>query len=136
MHLSHAPSLFLCRFVVPATSISSSLSLSTLTPYLSFHSNPLANLQYFISISNLIVITDLHSRNPNRIQRDAPELSISVAEINNSIAFTRPIFATNMAELDPSKKVADRYLKREVLGEGTYGVVYKAIDTQVNLLRF
>lgn len=38
-----------------------------------------------------------------------------------------------MAELDPSKKVADRYLKREVLGEGTYGVVYKAIDTQVGL---
>lgn len=36
-----------------------------------------------------------------------------------------------MAELDLSKKVADRYLKREVLGEGTYGVVYKAIDTQV-----
>lgn len=36
-----------------------------------------------------------------------------------------------MAELDVSKKVADRYLKREVLGEGTYGVVYKAIDTQV-----
>ncbi|OIW03608.1 hypothetical protein TanjilG_06117 [Lupinus angustifolius] len=35
-----------------------------------------------------------------------------------------------MAELDLSKKVADRYLKREVLGEGTYGVVYKAIDTQ------
>lgn len=35
-----------------------------------------------------------------------------------------------MTELDPSKKVADRYLKREVLGEGTYGVVYKAIDTQ------
>lgn len=35
-----------------------------------------------------------------------------------------------MAELDPAKKVADRYLKREVLGEGTYGVVYKAIDTQ------
>lgn len=38
-----------------------------------------------------------------------------------------------MAELDLSKKVADRYLKREVLGEGTYGVVYKAIDTQVTL---
>ncbi|BFG33136.1 cyclin-dependent kinase D-3 [Prunus yedoensis var. nudiflora] len=35
-----------------------------------------------------------------------------------------------MAEVDLSKKVADRYLKREVLGEGTYGVVYKAIDTQ------
>ncbi|KAL8124076.1 cyclin-dependent kinase D-3-like [Apium graveolens] len=28
------------------------------------------------------------------------------------------------------KKVADRYLKREVLGEGTYGVVFKAIDTK------
>ncbi|KAJ3683830.1 hypothetical protein LUZ60_014057 [Juncus effusus] len=28
------------------------------------------------------------------------------------------------------KLVADRYLKREVLGEGTYGVVFKAIDTQ------
>lgn len=35
-----------------------------------------------------------------------------------------------MVELDLSKKVADRYLKREVLGEGTYGVVYKAIDTK------
>lgn len=35
-----------------------------------------------------------------------------------------------MSEVD-MKKVADRYLKREVLGEGTYGVVYKAIDTQV-----
>ncbi|KAM3694291.1 cyclin-dependent kinase D-3-like [Castanea sativa] len=35
-----------------------------------------------------------------------------------------------MTELDFSKKVADRYLKREVLGEGTYGVVYKAIDTK------
>ncbi|KAH9763667.1 Cyclin-dependent kinase D-1 [Citrus sinensis] len=35
-----------------------------------------------------------------------------------------------MAEVDLSKKVADRYLKREVLGEGTYGVVYKAIDTK------
>ncbi|KAK4775496.1 hypothetical protein SAY87_023457 [Trapa incisa] len=35
-----------------------------------------------------------------------------------------------MAELDLSKKVADRYLKREKLGEGTYGVVYKAIDTK------
>ena len=35
-----------------------------------------------------------------------------------------------MSEVD-TKKVADRYLKREVLGEGTYGVVYKAIDTKV-----
>ncbi|XP_058228344.1 cyclin-dependent kinase D-3 [Rhododendron vialii] len=37
-----------------------------------------------------------------------------------------------MSEVDHllSKKVADRYLKREVLGEGTYGVVYKAIDTK------
>ncbi|XP_019082011.1 cyclin-dependent kinase D-1 isoform X2 [Vitis vinifera] len=32
-----------------------------------------------------------------------------------------------------SKKVADRYLKREVLGEGTYGVVSKAIDTKMTL---
>ena len=40
-----------------------------------------------------------------------------------------------MSEVDHllSKKVADRYLKREVLGEGTYGVVYKAIDTKVHL---
>ncbi|KAB2064929.1 hypothetical protein ES319_A09G054600v1 [Gossypium barbadense] len=36
-----------------------------------------------------------------------------------------------MTEMEPSKKVADRYLKREVLGEGTYGVVYKAIDTKI-----
>jgi len=38
-----------------------------------------------------------------------------------------------MSEIDSliTKKVADRYLKREVLGEGTYGVVYKAIDTKV-----
>ncbi|KAL5202371.1 hypothetical protein ABZP36_013323 [Zizania latifolia] len=28
------------------------------------------------------------------------------------------------------KRVVDRYLKREVLGEGTYGVVFKAIDTK------
>ncbi|KAJ4838989.1 Cyclin-dependent kinase D-1 [Turnera subulata] len=35
-----------------------------------------------------------------------------------------------MSESDPEKKVADRYLKRETLGEGTYGVVYKAIDTE------
>jgi len=37
-----------------------------------------------------------------------------------------------MAEVNPCKKLADRYLKREVLGEGTYGVVFKAIDTQVS----
>ncbi|KAG6748066.1 hypothetical protein POTOM_047962 [Populus tomentosa] len=35
-----------------------------------------------------------------------------------------------MSENDVEKKVADRYLKREILGEGTYGVVYKAIDTE------
>lgn len=29
-----------------------------------------------------------------------------------------------------AKLVADRYLKRELLGEGTYGVVFKAIDTK------
>ena len=33
--------------------------------------------------------------------------------------------------LDEKKKAADRYLKRQVLGEGTYGVVYKAFDTMV-----
>ncbi|PKA60959.1 Cyclin-dependent kinase D-1 [Apostasia shenzhenica] len=33
-------------------------------------------------------------------------------------------------ELAQSKLVADRYLKRELLGEGTYGVVFKAIDTK------
>ncbi|XP_019176934.1 PREDICTED: cyclin-dependent kinase D-1-like [Ipomoea nil] len=32
--------------------------------------------------------------------------------------------------LEGSKKVADRYLKRGTLGEGTYGVVFKAIDTK------
>ncbi|KAJ4961770.1 hypothetical protein NE237_021680 [Protea cynaroides] len=37
-----------------------------------------------------------------------------------------------MSEVDTllTKKVANRYLKRELLGEGTYGVVYKAIDTK------
>ncbi|XP_071716300.1 cyclin-dependent kinase D-3-like [Rutidosis leptorrhynchoides] len=37
-----------------------------------------------------------------------------------------------MTDLDQllTKKVAERYLKREVLGEGTYGVVFKAIDTK------
>ena len=28
-------------------------------------------------------------------------------------------------------KPVDRYLRRQVLGEGTYGVVYKATDTKV-----
>jgi cyclin-dependent kinase 7 len=30
------------------------------------------------------------------------------------------------------KKLANRYLKHQVLGEGTYGIVFKAIDTQVS----
>ncbi|CAK9185602.1 unnamed protein product [Ilex paraguariensis] len=38
--------------------------------------------------------------------------------------------AMSVADQTLTKKVADRYLKREVLGEGTYGVVYKAIDTK------
>ncbi|XP_010942434.1 cyclin-dependent kinase D-1 [Elaeis guineensis] len=40
--------------------------------------------------------------------------------------------AAAVGDEDPSlsKRVADRYLKREVLGEGTYGVVFKAIDTK------
>ncbi|XP_078441275.1 cyclin-dependent kinase D-1-like [Wolffia australiana] len=29
-----------------------------------------------------------------------------------------------------TKRFADRYLKREILGEGTYGVVFKAVDTK------
>lgn len=36
--------------------------------------------------------------------------------------------------LPVNRKVSDRYLKREVLGEGTYGVVYKAIDTKVSFM--
>ncbi|KAF2606007.1 hypothetical protein F2Q68_00046384 [Brassica cretica] len=35
------------------------------------------------------------------------------------------------SEKDQPKKVADRYLKQEVLGQGTYGVVFKATDTKV-----
>ncbi|CAN7134112.1 cyclin-dependent kinase D-3 [Brassica rapa] len=35
-----------------------------------------------------------------------------------------------MAEMEQPKKVADRYLKQEVLGQGTYGVVFKATDTK------
>ncbi|ESQ34998.1 hypothetical protein EUTSA_v10007847mg [Eutrema salsugineum] len=35
-----------------------------------------------------------------------------------------------MPEMEQPKKVADRYLKREVLGQGTYGVVFKATDTK------
>lgn len=36
-----------------------------------------------------------------------------------------------MPEMEQPKKVADRYLKQEVLGQGTYGVVFKATDTKV-----
>ncbi|XP_013603333.1 PREDICTED: cyclin-dependent kinase D-3 [Brassica oleracea var. oleracea] len=32
--------------------------------------------------------------------------------------------------MEQPKKVADRYLKQEVLGQGTYGVVFKATDTK------
>ncbi|EOA38894.1 hypothetical protein CARUB_v10011276mg [Capsella rubella] len=35
-----------------------------------------------------------------------------------------------MTEMEQPKKVADRYLKQEVLGQGTYGVVFKATDTK------
>ena len=39
-----------------------------------------------------------------------------------------------MAEFDDliKKNISRRYLMKEVLGEGTYGVVYKAYDTQVH----
>lgn len=33
--------------------------------------------------------------------------------------------------MEQPKKVADRYLKQQVLGQGTYGVVFKATDTKV-----
>jgi len=36
--------------------------------------------------------------------------------------------------MEQPKKVADRYLKREVLGQGTYGVVFKATDTKVKMI--
>ncbi|KAH0916335.1 hypothetical protein HID58_030781 [Brassica napus] len=39
-------------------------------------------------------------------------------------------FSGEMAEMEQPKKVADRYLKQEVLGQGTYGVVFKATDTK------
>ncbi|MQM09444.1 hypothetical protein Taro_042309 [Colocasia esculenta] len=41
-----------------------------------------------------------------------------------------PSAAATEEDLGNSKRVADRYLKREALGEGTYGVVFKAIDTK------
>ncbi|ONK55333.1 uncharacterized protein A4U43_UnF4810 [Asparagus officinalis] len=35
------------------------------------------------------------------------------------------------SEEDKGEKiVADRYLKRELLSEGTYGVIFKALDTK------
>ena len=37
------------------------------------------------------------------------------------------------SEMDKPKKVADRYLRQEVLGQGTYGVVFKATDTKVRV---
>ncbi|KAK6942437.1 Protein kinase domain [Dillenia turbinata] len=47
-------------------------------------------------------------------------------------AAAAPATTAKVSEVDNllTKRVADRYLKREVLGEGTYGVVYKAIDTK------
>ena len=36
------------------------------------------------------------------------------------------------ASYDPVAQGGDRYLKQEKLGEGTYGVVYKAIDYKHN----
>ncbi|KAJ6841310.1 cyclin-dependent kinase D-1-like [Iris pallida] len=38
--------------------------------------------------------------------------------------------SSSAAAAEEEKKVADRYLKREQLGEGTYGVVFKALDTK------
>ncbi|KAM7267207.1 hypothetical protein ACFE04_009373 [Oxalis oulophora] len=35
----------------------------------------------------------------------------------------------NDSSMKKSKSAVDRYLQRQILGEGTYGVVYKAIDT-------
>jgi len=37
----------------------------------------------------------------------------------------------NVSDDKGEKIVADRYLKKELLGEGTYGVVFKALDTKV-----
>jgi len=37
----------------------------------------------------------------------------------------------NVSDDKGEKIVADRYLKKELLGEGTYGVVFKALDAKV-----
>lgn len=72
--------------------------------------------------------------------------SISCVEQFSSAADAKPIKIweknrkKKMSEVEKllsmNRKAADRYLKREVLGEGTYGVVYKAIDTKVTFFFF
>ncbi|KAH7533332.1 hypothetical protein FEM48_Zijuj04G0119700 [Ziziphus jujuba var. spinosa] len=50
----------------------------------------------------------------------------STTNIHNDTTAPQP----TKLDLDPLKKVAGKYLKREILGEGTYGVVYKAINKE------
>ncbi|KAG6510838.1 hypothetical protein ZIOFF_028877 [Zingiber officinale] len=59
-------------------------------------------------------------------------LNTEAASTSNTMLQAPDAGGTSPCEEDAalSKRVADRYLKREVLGEGTYGVVFKAIDTK------